>query len=29
MSIDRRPLRYAHTEGHTDLCYTDDGRYEL
>ncbi|KAK4305527.1 hypothetical protein Pmani_022588 [Petrolisthes manimaculis] len=22
-----RPMRYAHFEGHTDICYTDDGRY--
>ncbi|XP_069986368.1 WD repeat and HMG-box DNA-binding protein 1 [Penaeus vannamei] len=22
-----RPTRYAHFEGHTDLCYTNDGRY--
>lgn len=22
-----RPTRYAHFEGHTDLCYTSDGRF--
>lgn len=22
-----RPTRYAHFEGHTDLCYTNDGRF--
>ncbi|XP_068235136.1 WD repeat and HMG-box DNA-binding protein 1 [Palaemon carinicauda] len=22
-----RPTRYAHYEGHTDICYTDDGKY--
>lgn len=21
-----RPTRFAHFEGHTDICYTDDGR---
>ncbi|XP_045610408.1 WD repeat and HMG-box DNA-binding protein 1 [Procambarus clarkii] len=24
-----RPTRYAHYEGHTDICYTDDGRYMI
>ncbi|XP_034835904.1 WD repeat and HMG-box DNA-binding protein 1 [Maniola hyperantus] len=27
MKIDSRPLRYAHAEGHTDVCYTEDGRH--
>ncbi|KAG7162954.1 WD repeat and HMG-box DNA-binding protein 1-like [Homarus americanus] len=24
-----RPTRFAHFEGHTDICYTDDGRYMI
>ncbi|XP_041351144.1 WD repeat and HMG-box DNA-binding protein 1-like [Gigantopelta aegis] len=24
-----KPMRYAHSEGHTDLCYEDTGRYML
>ncbi|CAH0727458.1 unnamed protein product, partial [Brenthis ino] len=27
MKIDSKPLRYAHAEGHTDVCYTEDGRH--
>ncbi|XP_061709099.1 WD repeat and HMG-box DNA-binding protein 1 [Cydia pomonella] len=27
MKIDSRPLRYAHAEGHTDVCYTEDGQH--
>ncbi|XP_048489495.1 WD repeat and HMG-box DNA-binding protein 1 [Plutella xylostella] len=27
MKIESKPLRYAHAEGHTDLCYTDDGKH--
>ncbi|CAG9135627.1 unnamed protein product [Plutella xylostella] len=27
MKIESKPLRYAHAEGHTDLCYTDDGQH--
>ncbi|KAF2355394.1 Minichromosome loss protein Mcl1 middle region [Trinorchestia longiramus] len=26
MSGDLRPTRYAHCEGHTDVCFSDDGR---
>lgn len=26
MKIESKPLRYAHAEGHTDVCYTEDGR---
>ncbi|XP_059050858.1 WD repeat and HMG-box DNA-binding protein 1 [Achroia grisella] len=26
MKIDSKPLRYAHAEGHTDVCYTEDGK---
>ncbi|KAF2895708.1 hypothetical protein ILUMI_10488 [Ignelater luminosus] len=25
MTIDRKPTRYAHSDGHTDVCYSDDG----
>lgn len=25
MKINSKPLRYAHAEGHTDVCYTEDG----
>ncbi|XP_071522492.1 WD repeat and HMG-box DNA-binding protein 1 isoform X1 [Panulirus ornatus] len=24
-----RPTRFAHLEGHTDICYTNDGRYMI
>ncbi|XP_063383565.1 WD repeat and HMG-box DNA-binding protein 1-like [Cydia fagiglandana] len=27
MKIDSRPLRYAHAEGYTDVCYTEDGQH--
>ncbi|KAJ8735714.1 hypothetical protein PYW07_007334 [Mythimna separata] len=27
MKIDSKPLRYAHAEGHTDVCYTEDGQH--
>ncbi|GLH04971.1 WD repeat and HMG-box DNA-binding protein 1 [Gryllus bimaculatus] len=27
MSVSRRPMRYCHTEGHTDVCFSDDGKY--
>ncbi|CAK1540165.1 unnamed protein product [Leptosia nina] len=27
MKIDSKPLRYAHAEGHTDVCYSEDGRH--
>ncbi|OWR47950.1 acidic nucleoplasmic DNA-binding protein 1 [Danaus plexippus plexippus] len=27
MKIDSKPLRYAHAEGHTDVCYTEDGKH--
>ncbi|KAJ0182402.1 hypothetical protein K1T71_001771 [Dendrolimus kikuchii] len=26
MKIQSKPLRYAHAEGHTDVCYTEDGK---
>lgn len=26
MKIESKPLRYAHAEGHTDVCYTEDGK---
>ncbi|XP_013197193.2 WD repeat and HMG-box DNA-binding protein 1 [Amyelois transitella] len=26
MKIESKPLRYAHAEGHTDICYTEDGK---
>lgn len=29
MKIDSKPLRYAHAEGHTDVCYTEDGQLVL
>ncbi|KAL4716859.1 hypothetical protein ACJJTC_012670 [Scirpophaga incertulas] len=25
--IESKPLRYAHAEGHTDVCYTEDGQH--
>ncbi|XP_041975465.1 WD repeat and HMG-box DNA-binding protein 1 [Aricia agestis] len=27
MKIDSKPLRYAHAEGHTDVCYSEDGKH--
>ncbi|KAG6450530.1 hypothetical protein O3G_MSEX006618 [Manduca sexta] len=27
MKIESKPLRYAHAEGHTDVCYTEDGKH--
>ncbi|CAH2102314.1 unnamed protein product [Euphydryas editha] len=27
MKINSKQLRYAHAEGHTDVCYTEDGRH--
>ncbi|CAG9796474.1 unnamed protein product [Diatraea saccharalis] len=27
MKIESKPLRYAHAEGHTDVCYSDDGQH--
>ncbi|KAJ2948141.1 hypothetical protein O0L34_g9942 [Tuta absoluta] len=27
MKIESKPLRYAHAEGHTDVCYTEDGQH--
>ncbi|KAH9641783.1 hypothetical protein HF086_003909 [Spodoptera exigua] len=27
MKIDSKPLRYAHAEGHTDVCYSEDGQH--
>ncbi|XP_050666670.1 WD repeat and HMG-box DNA-binding protein 1 [Leptidea sinapis] len=27
MKIDSKSLRYAHAEGHTDVCYSEDGRH--
>ncbi|XP_073957413.1 chromosome transmission fidelity 4 [Choristoneura fumiferana] len=29
MKIVSSPLRYAHAEGHTDVCYTEDGQHIL
>ncbi|XP_064622093.1 WD repeat and HMG-box DNA-binding protein 1-like [Lineus longissimus] len=29
MPLVKQPLRFAHSEGHTDLCYDDCGRYML
>ncbi|CAH0592617.1 unnamed protein product [Chrysodeixis includens] len=26
MKIDSKPLRYAHAEGHTDVCYSENGQ---
>ena len=28
MPVDLKPMRYAHSEGHTDVCYDDSGRLE-
>jgi hypothetical protein len=28
MPVDLKPMRYAHSEGHTDVCYGDNGRLE-
>ncbi|XP_071453282.1 WD repeat and HMG-box DNA-binding protein 1 [Hetaerina americana] len=25
----RKPMRYAHADGHTDLCFSDDGRHMI
>ena len=25
MSVDRKPMRFAHSEGHTDVCYDEKG----
>lgn len=27
MPLKQEELRYAHTEGHTDVCYFEDGEY--
>lgn len=27
MNIVSKPLRYAHAEGHTDICYSEDGQH--
>ncbi|XP_053622607.1 WD repeat and HMG-box DNA-binding protein 1 [Plodia interpunctella] len=27
MKIESKPLRYAHAEGHTDICYSEDGKH--
>ncbi|CAG4978098.1 unnamed protein product [Parnassius apollo] len=27
MKIESRPLRYAHAEGHTDVCFTENGQH--
>ena len=27
MPFTQKPMRYAHSDGHTDLCFDDDGRY--
>ncbi|XP_045493437.1 WD repeat and HMG-box DNA-binding protein 1 [Colias croceus] len=27
MKVESKPLRYAHAEGHTDVCYSEDGRH--
>nr|CAD7586822.1 unnamed protein product [Timema genevievae] len=27
MPVNKRPMRYAHTEGHTDVCYSEGGKY--
>ncbi|XP_046990325.1 WD repeat and HMG-box DNA-binding protein 1 isoform X3 [Schistocerca americana] len=29
MPPNRRPMRYAHADGHTDVCYSQDGKYIL
>ncbi|XP_013388895.1 WD repeat and HMG-box DNA-binding protein 1-like [Lingula anatina] len=29
MPVTKKPLRFSHCEGHTDLCYSDSGRYIL
>ncbi|CAH0390384.1 unnamed protein product [Bemisia tabaci] len=29
MPVSRPPTRFAHTNGHTDLCYSDDGQHIL
>lgn len=29
MPMKQEELRYAHTEGHTDVCYFEDGEYEF
>ncbi|XP_046384284.1 WD repeat and HMG-box DNA-binding protein 1 [Ischnura elegans] len=29
MAPSQKPLRYAHADGHTDLCYSDDGRHMI
>lgn len=29
MSADRKPMRFAHSEGHTDVCYDEKGDYLL
>ena len=28
MPVDLKPMRYAHSEGHTDVCYDSSGRLE-
>nr|CAD7427825.1 unnamed protein product [Timema monikensis] len=27
MPVNKRPMRYAHSDGHTDVCYSEDGKY--
>ncbi|XP_063231056.1 WD repeat and HMG-box DNA-binding protein 1 isoform X3 [Bacillus rossius redtenbacheri] len=29
MPMKNNPVRYAHTDGHTDVCYSEDGKYIL
>ncbi|XP_067018365.1 WD repeat and HMG-box DNA-binding protein 1-like [Acropora muricata] len=29
MPVDRKPMRFAHSEGHTDVCYDENGDYLL
>ncbi|XP_069678187.1 WD repeat and HMG-box DNA-binding protein 1 [Periplaneta americana] len=29
MNVKKRPMRYAHSEGHTDVCYSEDGKHIL
>uniref|UniRef100_A0A096MDW6 Uncharacterized protein n=1 Tax=Poecilia formosa TaxID=48698 RepID=A0A096MDW6_POEFO len=27
MPCERKPMRYGHSEGHTEVCFDDTGRY--
>uniref|UniRef100_A0A8C4SQK5 WD repeat and HMG-box DNA-binding protein 1 n=1 Tax=Erpetoichthys calabaricus TaxID=27687 RepID=A0A8C4SQK5_ERPCA len=27
MTVDKKPIRFGHTEGHTDICFDDTGNY--